>query len=82
MATGLVRAALCSILTDSDYLQDMERSKHAVEEVRQFIQAVNEDEPRLECFDKFASNLMKALEKCFFSCISNDGPCRSKSVKR
>ena len=45
MATGLVRAALCSILTDSDYLQDIERSKHAVEEVRQFTQAVNEDEP-------------------------------------
>ena len=82
MATGLVRAALCAILTDSDYLQDIERSRHAVEEVRQFIQAINEDEPKLERFDRFASNLMKALEKCFFGCISKDDPCRSKSVKR
>lgn len=81
MATGLVRAALCSILTDSDYLQDVDRSKHAVEDVRQFIQAISEEETRLELFDKFASSIMKALEKCFFSCIS-DGPCRSKSVKR
>ena len=82
MATGVVLAALCSILTDLDYLQDVDRSKHAVESVRQFIQSISKDETRLERFDEFASSIMKALEKCFFGCISDDGPCRSKNVKR
>ena len=36
------------------YWQDIERSKRVVEEVRLFIQSVNE-EPRLEWFDKFIS---------------------------
>ena len=51
-----------------------------MEEVRQFIQAINEDEPRLERFDRFASNLMKALEKCFFGCISKDEKCEEKKI--
>ena len=53
MAMRLVRVALWSMLTNFDYLQDTERNMHAVEEVRQFVQAINEDEPRLERFDKF-----------------------------
>ena len=63
--------------TDSEYLQE---SRHAVEEVRQFIQAINEDEPTMERFNRFASNLVKALENASF-CISKDDPCRSKSMK-
>ena len=34
---------ICSLFFDSDYWQDIERSKRVVEEVRLFIQSVNEE---------------------------------------
>ena len=82
MATALVRAALCSFLTDPDFLDDGECSKTAKEEVRKFLQAITEDDCSLNLFDKLAASLMKALEKCFFSCVSSHAVCRSKLVKR
>ena len=79
MATALVRAALCSILTDADSLQSVGAYRMAKEEVRKFLQIITEDE-RLCKFDAFALNLMKQLEKCFFTCMPKN--CRSKCVKR
>ena len=36
----------------------------------------------LQTFDEFAANLLKILEKQFFACVSEDRPCRSKSVQK
>ena len=52
------------------------------EKVRQFLQVIIQDNSYLCKFDTFASNLMKVLEKCFISCMSNNVQCRSKCVKR
>lgn len=81
MSTAIVRAVLCSLLTDQDCLESVERVKQSKEEVRKFVQAITIDDSHLSQFDQFASSLMKLLEKCFFSCISKDA-CRSKYVQR
>lgn len=80
MASGTVRAVLCSIITDNDHL-DCERSKAAKDTVKQFLKSVMKD-ACMDVFDEFASNLVKELEKCFFSCVSSDVPFRSKHMKR
>lgn len=82
MAAGLVRAALCSILTDNDHLDCVERSKAAKDSVTQFLKSVMEEDSCMDIFDEFASNLVRELEKCFFSCVSSDVPFRSKHMKR
>ena len=82
MSTGVVRAAICSFLTDSDHLQHVDRSKMGKEQVRQFLQAITENDSCLSVFDTFASSLLKVLEKCLYSSISTEVSCRSKSVKR
>ena len=81
MSTAVERSVLCSFLTDQDCLESVERVKQSTEEVRKFIQSITEDDSHLNQFDQFATSLMKLLEKCFFSCISND-TCRSKYVQR
>lgn len=81
MSTGVVRSALCSHLTDQG-LDSVEHFRKIKEEVRQFVQVISQDDDHLSQFDAFASNLMKLLEKCFFSCISKDVECRSKYVQR
>ena len=78
MATGLVRSALCAVLTDGEYLDEVERSKKAKDEVSQFLTILNDYEKCLEQFDIFASNLMDRLEKCLYS--SSAITCRSKSM--
>lgn len=85
MSTALVRAALCSLLTDADRecLQSVSGYRQAKEEVRQFLEVITQDDERLCKFDAFSLNLMKMLEKCFFSCVSKSSQsCRSKCVKR
>ena len=42
MAGGLLKAALCSILTDKDHLDGVERCKAAKDEVSQFLKSVME----------------------------------------
>ena len=82
MSTGVVRAPICSFLTDSDHLQHVDRSKMAKEQARQFLQAITENNSCLSVFDTFASSPLKVLEKCLYSPISTEVSCRSKSVKR
>jgi hypothetical protein len=81
MAGGVLRAALCSILTDHDHLDGVERSKAAKDDVSQFLKAVIEKDSCMDVFDVFASCLVRELEKCFFTCVS-DAPFRSKHIKR
>ena len=81
MATGLVRAHLCSFITDSEFCDSSERSAAAKEEVRKFLQAIQEDSA-LQIFDEFASNLLKTLEKQFFACISGGHCWRSTNVQK
>ena len=66
MATGIVRSALCCVLTESDPMQDScgERIKESREQICRFLLALNEDQA-LEIFDKFSS-LLSVLEKCFY----------------
>ena len=33
-------------------------------------------------YDKFCSSLLTVLENCLSPCLSTEGPCRSKSVRR
>ena len=77
MSTAPVRASLCSFLTDSSFSKDSERVKSGKEQVRKFLQSLNDDD-RLH-FDTFAKTLMTALEK-HFACVSSECPCRSKSA--
>ena len=77
----VVRTVLCSFLTDQDYLGGIECFKESREEVRLFMQAIAKDDAHLNQFDNFASNLMKMLEKCLFSCVTKDA-CMSKYVQR
>ena len=82
MASGNLKAALCSVLTDYDHLDGVGRCKQAKDDVRKFMTAVMKNDSLMDIFDEFASNLIKELEKCFFSCISSDVPFRSKHMKR
>ena len=83
MATGIVRSAICFVLTESDPMQDScgERVRESREQICKFLQALNEDQA-LEIFDKFSSSLLSVLEKCLSTCLLSVGPCRSKSVQR
>ena len=75
-------ARVCA-LTEPDSLQDScgERVRECREQICKFIQVINEDQA-LEIFDEFSSYLLSVLEKCFPTCLSSVGPCRSKSVQR
>ena len=79
IASGLVRAAICSILTDSKFSEESERWRLSKQQVVEFLQQISSDE-KMDQFDDFAGNLMKTLEKNFFASISTDN--RSKSVLR
>ena len=82
MATGIVQSCLCNILTDEEYLDEVDRCKKAKNDVREFLQSLDDDEACLERFDTFASNFMNTLERCISSCISAVATFSSKSVKK
>ena len=79
MSTGLVRAAFCSILTESVDLS--ERNKKVREDVRLFLDQLTEN-CMLKKFDDFATSLFSAIEQSVSSCISAAKTCRAKSVLR
>ena len=81
MSTAVVRTVLCSFLIDQDCLGGIECFRESREEVRVFMQTISKDDAHLNQFDNFASNLMKMLGKCIFSCIPKDA-CMSKYVQR
>ena len=75
MATGIVRSAICCVLTESDPSQEScgERIKQSREQICKFLQVINEDQA-LEIFDKFSSSLLTVLNKCLSTCLSTEGP--------
>ena len=79
MSTGLVRAAFCSILTESVDLS--ERNKKVREDIRLFLDQLTEN-CMLKKFDDFATSLFSAIEQSVSSCISAAKTCRAKSVLR
>ena len=81
MATGLVRAALCSFLTDSSALEVSERSKKAKEGVRYILTKITEDEFLVK-FDGFAQTLFTAIDNCVCTEISSSRSTRAKCVLR
>ena len=64
MASGLVRACLSSVLTDSTFGGRSRRSKEALEQVNCLLCKISE-ENNVECYDEFAQKLMDALERTY-----------------
>lgn len=79
MSTGLVRAAFCSILTESVDLS--ERNKKAREDIRLFLEEITED-VALRTFDDFSHKLSSTIERSVSSQIAAAKTCRAKSVLR
>lgn len=79
MASGMVRSAVSSILTDTKFSDGSERWKVAKQQVTLFMMEIS-DEKRLTELDDFAVKLMKLLEKNFTS--ASTGKCRSRNVVR
>lgn len=79
MARGVAQA-ICSFVTESNHLEDVERMRNAKQDAMKFLQTINEDESRLEQFNSFGTKLLTAL--VYAACCSSDTPCRSEDVKR
>ena len=69
MASGVVRAAMCSILTDLD-ISDSERLREGKQQITECFQAMNNDH-QLCSFDTFADTLMKTLDISILVCRLN-----------
>ncbi len=67
MSTGLVRAAFCSILTETVDLSD--RNTKARDSIRVFLDQITE-ESALKRFDEFAASLSSEIELSVSSCVS------------
>ena len=80
MASGMVRAAMWSILTDSD-ISDSELCRKGKQQITECFQATNNNH-QVCSFDAFADNLMKTLERHFYTCLSTEHSSRSISVLR
>lgn len=81
MSTSLVRAALCSFITESEDLS--ERSKSASDSVRVFLDELSGENPQpLPEFDQLATDLVTTIENCVCTAISSEQTCRAKSVLR
>ena len=78
MASGLVRAGLDSIVSDSVFAGLLERSQKALMQVKNMIE-ISSDPAYLDNFDQFAIELISALETTFRRSKSN---VRSSSVAR
>ena len=81
MATGLVRAALCSFVTEESVVEVSERNKKAQERVQYILSKVN-DEDFLVKFDEFAQSILQTIEKSVRTSISSATSIRAKCVLR
>lgn len=80
MASGLVRAALSSILTDNTFTGISERSQTALSQVESVME-ISSSEAYLNNFDEFAAELLSALENTFSkgcSCAHSTSLTREK----
>ena len=77
MASGMVRAAISSFVTESKSSKGSDRWKMAKKEVTDFLQELS-DYIRLTEFDSFAEALLQLLEKHLDTAYA--GCIRSRSV--
>ena len=70
---------LSSIITGYNQFDCVERAKA---DVSLFLKSAMETDSCMDVFDAFASNLIRELERCFFSACVNEVPFRSKHIKR
>ena len=83
MSTSLVRAALCSFITESHDRDLSERSKSASDSVRVFLDGLSDENAQQQLeFDALATNLVYTIENCVCTAISSAQTCRAKSVLR
>ena len=80
MASGMLRAAMWSILTDSD-ISDSEHCMEGKQQITECFQAMNNNH-QLCSFDIFADTLMKTLEQHFYTCLLTEHSSLSISVLR
>ena len=76
----MVRAAMWSMLTDSD-ISDSERCRKGKQQITECFQAMNNNH-QVCSFDTFADTLMKTLERHFYTCLSTEHFSHSISVLR
>ena len=81
MASGLVRACVSSVLTDSTFGGHSQRSKEALEQVQQLLGKISE-ERNLDSYDDFSQKLMEALEKAYSTASSTSGRLREQLWRR
>ena len=79
MSSSLVKAALCSFITESQDLS--ERSRNASDSVRVLLDELSEESLQRE-FDKLAADLVTTIENCVCTTVSSAQTCRAKSVLR
>ena len=77
--TSLVRAALCSFVTETQVLS--KRSKSSSNSVQVFLAELSEENIQQE-FDKFATDLVTTIENCVCTIITSTETCHAKSVLR
>ena len=79
MSTSLVRAALCSFITESHDRDLSERSKSASDSVRVFLDRLSDENAQQQLeFDALATNLVSTIENCVCTAISSAQTCRAK----
>ena len=80
MASGLLRSALSFVVTDSTFTGVSERSRLALKQTEDLIKKVSED-AYLNDFDKFAADLVTALESMSEVCTAS-GTLQSVAAQR
>ena len=78
MASGVVRAVLCSVSTDSTFTGRSERSRTALQQTTRLTEK-SSDPNYQDNFDNFAVKLVNVLETTF---RSSTGYTRSRAVQR
>ena len=72
MASGLVRAALSSTITDNAFTGVSERNQRALSQVKSVIE-ISSSEAYQNNLDEFAAELLSALE-ITFTCVLTPSP--------
>ncbi len=78
MSSGIVRATLCSIITDSTFIH----CKPAQDQTSAFLRVITDKEICVSAFEEFSTNLMHSLERCLLDCITREANFRSFNVMR
>ena len=80
MANGMVRTAICSVVTEFTFSKESDRWKVAKQEVAGFLQKLS-NENRLTEFESFAVAFLKLLEKHLETACTSSS-IHSRSVQK